>query len=338
MKVLEKVHYSKYKVAGNTLDQKICSLDLYTPSWLAKAISQANKDLSARGISKLKPFIYFSDDWAVPNRTIQVQIPFYLGNPEILSICSQKMITEGITYAGALKLVRHEFGHCFANAYRLQETREFQQIFGNPETNYEPYRYKWQPYSRRYVKNLPDGYAQCHPDEDFAESFAIFLSNENWRIYFRSKQHIIKKLIQVEKWVQKYGNKTPIIRKNRPQDQAKYIDRTIRQYLDDLRTEMGAGAPDFYDKRLKKWASSKSSGLAAGSFLQQNHSQICNHVANKASCFKYEVSLILKKWQKRSQHLGLYTFHNSTDTKAIIMEQLEKVISHNDFKKSTNDF
>ena len=55
------------------------------------------------------------------------------------------------------------------------------QHFGLASTE-ETDTYRPRPYSRSYVIHLDDWYAQSHPDEDFAETFAVWLTPDlNWR-------------------------------------------------------------------------------------------------------------------------------------------------------------
>ena len=50
--------------------------------------------------------------------------------------------------------------------------KDWQRIFGSPEADYEPETYTPRPHSHGFVRHLPNWYAQAHPDEDFAETFA----------------------------------------------------------------------------------------------------------------------------------------------------------------------
>ena len=55
---------------------------------------------------------------------------------------------------------------------RRRPTRR--RLFGNPATQYPEY-YTPKPYSKSFVQHLDHWYAQSHPDEDFAETFAVWL-------------------------------------------------------------------------------------------------------------------------------------------------------------------
>ena len=57
--------------------------------------------------------------------------------------------------------------------------------------------YHPQPFSRSYVVNLDDWYAQSHPDEDFAETFAVWLTpGLDWRDALRGLEGAAKTRIR----------------------------------------------------------------------------------------------------------------------------------------------
>ena len=78
-------------------------------------------------------------------------------------------------------IMRHECGHAIQHGYQLQRRREWQRLFGKSSTKY-PEAYRPNPASKRYVQHLRRWYAQSHPDEDFAETFAVWLRpRSDWR-------------------------------------------------------------------------------------------------------------------------------------------------------------
>src|ERR1051326_7593717 len=94
----------------------------------------------------------------------------------------QMLEVEGGTPEGCQQLLRHECGHAIDHAYRFSTREEWRKIFGSPEAEYAPETYQPRPYSKGFVRHLPNWYAQAHPDEDFAETFAVWLS-------MRSEEH-----------------------------------------------------------------------------------------------------------------------------------------------------
>ena len=93
---------------------------------------------------------------------------------------------EGGTRRQCLQLLRHEAGHAVHHAFKLQRRRRWTNIFGKSSEPYPDY-YQPNPASKRFVHYLDLWYAQSHPDEDFAETFAVWLDpRSNWRRRYRS--------------------------------------------------------------------------------------------------------------------------------------------------------
>ena len=111
-----------------------------------------------------------------------VAIPFYLAHPRLERLERTQMLeVEGGTPEWCMKILRHEAGHAIDNAYRLRTRRRRQQIFGPSYMEYPDY-YTPKPYSKSFVLHLDSWYAQSHPDEDFAETFAVWLNpDSDWR-------------------------------------------------------------------------------------------------------------------------------------------------------------
>ncbi|HYY53309.1 MAG TPA: hypothetical protein VE755_10570, partial [Myxococcales bacterium] len=104
-----------------------------------------------------------------------------------------------------MMLLRHEAGHCINYAYRLYETPEWRERFGPFNRPYRD-RYKPVPFDRRFVRHMEGWYAQKHPDEDFAESFAVWLTPDS-------------------DWKRRYA-RWPALRK------LQYVDRVARELAD----------------------------------------------------------------------------------------------------------
>ena len=106
--------------------------------------------------------------------------------------------------------LRHEAGHAFNYAYHLYAKDEWRRLFGKFSL---PYRedYKPIPFSARHVKHLPGWYAQKHPDEDFAETFAVWLTpDSDWRKQYAGTPALAK-LMYVDQAAAEYGRQTPLI-------------------------------------------------------------------------------------------------------------------------------
>jgi hypothetical protein len=108
--------------------------------------------------------------------------------------------------------LRHEAGHAFNYAYRLYNRPEWKQIFGWFR---RPYRdnYRPVPFSRNYVRHMAGWYAQKHPDEDFAETFAVWLTpRSGWRKRYRG-WGAMAKLQYMERIARELSNVDPVRKK-----------------------------------------------------------------------------------------------------------------------------
>jgi len=143
---------------------------------LAPLIDQFKSELADHGITAVTPRFHLSTEWGVPFGTVVIGIPFYLARPELLELHREEVgHIEGFNSADILRYLRHEMGHVLNYAYELYEREEWVKLFGSIN---QPYLedYRPQPFSRRFVRHLPGWYAQKHPDEDWAETFAVWMT------------------------------------------------------------------------------------------------------------------------------------------------------------------
>lgn len=231
----------------NLLQARIKDLKLHlsgTP--LERHINQLYAELEAKGLS-IRPQCYLSDQWGCPSGVPVIGIPFYLADPQLHSI-EAELGAGAETEREILMYLRHEAGHCFNYAYRLYENEDWRKLFGDFT---KPYRedYKPQPFSRKYVAHISGWYAQKHPDEDFAETFAVWLTpDSDW-----AKRYVgwgaLKKLNYVEALAQRLGRAIPITQIDsrdvdvdemeetvldhyRQRDLAEKVDVQLREQLD----------------------------------------------------------------------------------------------------------
>ena len=158
------------------LDVRMCDLGVTIEGTELEArIATINGELSARGIKYFRPRYWLSDEWFTPDGVPGVAIPFYLAHPRLAKLeLAQMLEVEGADELGCLRILRHEVGHALDNAYAVRRRPTRRRLFGNPATEYPEY-YTPKPYSKSYVHHLDHWYAQSHPDEDFAETFAVWL-------------------------------------------------------------------------------------------------------------------------------------------------------------------
>ena len=177
---------------------------------MEKLVQRLHEELGAAGI-RLRPPVYLSDEWGCPDRLPIIGVPFYLADQELTRIADEMM--EGVeaeTDDEILRYLRHEAGHAFNYAYKLYETEEWQAVFG---PFIQPYleEYVPRPFSHNYVRHLSGWYAQKHPDEDFAETFAVWLApGSNWRELYQG-WGCFTKLLYVDRVVRQFGDSPPLV-------------------------------------------------------------------------------------------------------------------------------
>lgn len=148
-----------------------------------RMVEQLYSELDQRGL-RFRPPVYLSDQWGCPDRTPLIGVPFYLADPRLERI--EDDFAEGIeSDQESMRFMRHEAGHAFNYAYRFYERPDWRQAFGPFSRPYRE-RYKADPFSHDFVRHILGWYAQKHPDEDFAETFAVWLTPDlDWRSAYR---------------------------------------------------------------------------------------------------------------------------------------------------------
>ncbi|MEX0612761.1 MAG: hypothetical protein WD229_11640, partial [Pirellulales bacterium] len=148
---------------------------------VARLTRRLHDELAQAGLC-FRPPVYLSDDWGCPDRVPIIGVPFYLADPELTRLEDELM--EGVEAESddqIMRYLRHEAGHALNYAYRLYDLPEWTTMFGPFLRPYAD-EYTPNPFSRGFVRHLPAWYAQKHPDEDFAETFAVWLDpRSNWR-------------------------------------------------------------------------------------------------------------------------------------------------------------
>lgn len=144
-----------------------------------RLVEQLYVELGSRGL-RFKPPVYLSDQWGCPDGTPLIGIPFYLADPKLAEI--EEEFSPGLeSEDDTMRYLRHEAGHAFNYAYRLYDRADWRQTFGPYSRPYRE-RYRADPFSHDFVRHILGWYAQKHPDEDFAETFAVWLTpGLNWR-------------------------------------------------------------------------------------------------------------------------------------------------------------
>ena len=167
------------------LDMRIRDLPVRIEgSFLEDRVRRLHSELEERGI-RFKPHVWLAHEWFTPDGVPGIAVPFYLSHPRLMKLERKQMLeVEGGSDAECMRILRHEAGHALDNAYRLHFRRRWRELFGSFREPY-PQSYKPRPGSRNYVLHLNAWYAQAHPAEDFAETFAVWLTPASrWRVRY----------------------------------------------------------------------------------------------------------------------------------------------------------
>ncbi len=162
---------------------------------LEAVIADFERELERAGVRRVRPHFYLSTEWGVPWGTVSIAIPFYLARVDLTDLHAERSgFVEGADRADILRYLRHEMGHVINYAYELYEDEEWVKHFGSISQPYEE-EYRPEPFSRRHVRHLPGWYAQKHPDEDWAETFAVWMTPAlDWRAEYAGWPEALAKL------------------------------------------------------------------------------------------------------------------------------------------------
>jgi len=193
--------------ARGLLSQRISDLKLSIKGTrLGELVGQLYRELEAARLPHFKPETYLSDEWGCPCELPVIGIPFYLAAPELCDLECRMSGVEAETDDEVMMYLRHESGHAFSYAFKLFRLAGWRKVFGDYSL---PYReaYGVVPFSPAFVRHIPGWYAQKHPDDDFAESFAVWLTpGSNWREVYAGTP-ALKKLNYIDNAARVYGVK-----------------------------------------------------------------------------------------------------------------------------------
>jgi hypothetical protein len=290
------------------LDLRLSDLGLEIErSRLASSIRQVYRELARRGI-RFRPHFWLAEEWFSPDGIPGVAVPFYLAHPRLMQLERRQMLeVEGGTQEGCMRLLRHEVGHALDHAYLLHRRRKWQRLFGKSSQPY-PTFYMPRPYSKQYVLHLDFWYAQSHPDEDFAETFAVWLRPRAlWRKRYQGWP-ALRKLEFVDELMGEIAGKKPLVRTKATFEPLSHNRRTLREYYQEKKDRLAEEYPEFYDYHLTRLFSddpSHAKNEAASAFIRRNSRYIRSAIAQWTGEYEYMIDLVMKELSQRSRELKL---------------------------------
>jgi RNase P/RNase MRP subunit p29 len=249
-----------------------------------------------------------------------IGIPFYLAHPVLIKLERKMMLeAEGESLQWCMQLLRHEAGHALTYAFRINEDSQWRKVFGSPDQDYGD-TYKFKPYSKNYVRHLDGFYAQYHPDEDFVETFAVWLTpDSDWRQAYKGWR-AMRKLEYVDGLMESLKGKVPLKTKGRKLwDQSK-SRLTLAKYYGKKRQLLKEEFPDFHDVHLNKifaslsqeeyWAFCRDKRknknlMTADELIGQQMKILLNAVDRLSGERKYIISELIRTIRLRCQQLRM---------------------------------
>jgi Putative zinc-binding metallo-peptidase len=276
-------------------------------TWLEDCLNTLYEELEERGI-RLRPHAWISSEWFSPADVPGIAIPFYLAHPRLMKIEKKMMLdVEGGTWSECMAILRHEAGHAVQHAYQLQHRRRWQQLFG-PSSKHYPRYYRPNPASRRYVQHLRLWYAQSHPDEDFAETFAVWLRpRSNWRTRYAGWP-ALKKLEYVDELMAEIAGKRPPVTNRERVDPLRELGQTLGEHYEKKQAFYAFTPPKTYDRDLQRLFIADPRhrrGQPASSLIRRHRARIRRLVARWTGENQLTLDAVLDDMISRCRELDL---------------------------------
>ncbi len=288
------------------LELRLCDLGLdLTRPWLTMRIEQLYRELAARGL-RFRPRAWLSDEWFTPKEAPGIAIPFYLAHQRLTRLERTMMLqAEGDSPAECMRILRHEAGHAIQFAYGLHRRKRWRELFGSASVPY-PDTYQPRPYSRRYVLHIDNHYAQAHPDEDFAETFAVWLTpGSNWRRKYATWP-ALDKLEYVNALMRDIARAAPAAGSRRKVDPVGSLRITLREHYRRRQEGYGLDNPDVYARDLRRlFAPPDAGGPRATTLLRRRRRDLLRIVSRWTGEYQYAINDVYDQMLEQCDRLDL---------------------------------
>jgi Putative zinc-binding metallo-peptidase len=298
---------------ADLLQLRLCDLGLSVDTSPVKGyVQRLYCELDGRGI-RFRPHVWLGEEWFSPDGVPGIAVPFYLAHPRLERLERRIMRTvEGGNARWMMRILRHEAGHALDNAYRLRRRKCWREVFG-PASQPYPDRYRARPGSRRYVHHLGEWYAQSHPTEDFAETFAVWLKpHSDWRKSYAGWP-AFEKLQLVEELMGRVRGEAVRVRNRRRVEPIDINRRTLAQHYERKlaqHRQYRRGVAENMLHRVFSDERAHSNTMRASTLLRTQKQVLVPAVARALATPRYSVHQMLRLLIERSEARELYVRGN----------------------------
>ena len=291
------------------LDLRLKDLDLQVKgTWLETSLEALNDELHRSGVP-IRAHAWISDEWFSPDNTPGIAFPFYLAHPRLMRLERKMMFNvEGGTRRECMQILRHEAGHVVQHSYGLHRRKRWQELFGRSSKIY-PSSYRPDPGSKDFVQHLRRWYAQSHPDEDFAETFAVWLTPRSaWRKRYANWGAALEKLTYVDELMDEIAGIRPHLTKRIEVDAASYSTTTLREHYEKKLAHCAIETHAPYDRDLQHIFSNDArhaSAPPAAGFIRRNRAEIIALVQDRLGEYEPTFDAVLDELADRCRVLKL---------------------------------
>lgn len=296
---------------------------------IERGVRRLYEELRSHGI-KFRPHVWLAEEWFSPDGVPGIAVPFYLAHPRLARLERGIMgEVEGGNSRGFMRILRHEAGHAIDNAYRLRRRKRWREVFGPASLRY-PDRYRARPGSRRYVHHLGDWYAQSHPTEDFAETFAVWLTpRSGWRKRY-ADWPAVRKLHMVDELMAEVRDRAPPVRTRAHIESITTNTCTLAQHYRRKTARYHRYRRGVLDGLLQ-WLFSaerpRKDAVRAATVLRAHQRALSAAVSRELGLPRYSVQEIMRTMIDRSEALQLYIRGSRRDAVHVSRWLLERLVS-----------
>jgi hypothetical protein len=277
-------------------------------------------ELCQAGITRVGPRFYLSTEWGVPFDTVAIAIPFYLARPDLTDLHAERVgHVEGTGRDDILRYLRHEMGHVINYAYRLYEDEGWVKHFGAIT---QPYRedYRPEPFNPRFVRHLPGWYAQKHPDEDWAETFAVWMTpGLDWRTEYADSPTALAKLEFCDRTLKRLRDREPLVTAADLDEDVGELPYSVEQYYGG-QSDGPTPFPKGLDGALRTIFEDSGKGPAsrpASALIRRLERDLMANVYRWTGHFPERTRPLLRHLAERADRLGqVYTAEREVPTAA----------------------